>query len=118
MSLRILHNFHFRFLQTSFISNIEQNNYNKQNPKQVSNFNGHEMVPLQSSLMIDNANANTLISESELFFAGDVRANKQIGLTVFHTLFVREHNRLCDELITQFGGGAGLGDQHIYGTYR
>ncbi len=34
----------------------------------------------------------------KLFVAGDVRANEQPLLIGLHTLFVREHNRLCDEL--------------------
>lgn len=34
----------------------------------------------------------------KLFLAGDIRANEQIALTAMHTLFVREHNRLCDEI--------------------
>ena len=34
----------------------------------------------------------------KFYVAGDVRANEQPGLTAFHTLWVREHNRLCDSL--------------------
>lgn len=32
------------------------------------------------------------------FVSGDIRANEQPTLTCLHILFVREHNRLCDEI--------------------
>lgn len=32
------------------------------------------------------------------FLAGDVRANEQTHLTVLHTLYMREHNRMADKL--------------------
>lgn len=52
---------------------------------------------------------------TQLFLAGDVRANEQFGLTAIHTLFVREHNRLVDLLAA--GNPSWTGDQ-LYQTAR
>lgn len=41
-------------------------------------------------------------SVTKWFVAGDVRANENPFLTSIHTLFVREHNRLCEELAQDF----------------
>jgi peroxidase len=49
----------------------------------------------------------------KLFLAGDIRANEQIALTAMHTLFVREHNRLCDEIAEP-----GLNGEEIYQRAR
>ena len=47
---------------------------------------------------LENANDTRRFDEDELFLAGDIRANENAALTSMHTLFVREHNRLVDEL--------------------
>ena len=55
------------------------------------------MLPLNTEgLANDNATHQT--ADSELFLAGDVRANENIELTSLQTLFVREHNRLATEI--------------------
>jgi len=39
------------------------------------------------------------VPQESLFAAGDVRANENIALIAMHTIWVREHNRLCDDLV-------------------
>ncbi len=52
--------------------------------------------------------------DTPVFVAGDVRANEQSSLTALHTLFVREHNRLCDEIITANNYDPMFDDETIY----
>eukprot|EP01083_Nonionella_stella_P195164 719184_1 len=51
------------------------------------------------------------------FNAGDVRCNEQPVLTAWHTLFVREHNRLAAEIRGK-RGNANLGDERIFQRAR
>ena len=49
--------------------------------------------------------------------AGDVRAREMPGLASMHTLFLREHNNLCD-LLKADGRTSGWGDEAIYQNAR
>ncbi|HHB52823.1 MAG TPA: peroxidase, partial [Saprospiraceae bacterium] len=49
------------------------------------------------------------------FVAGDVRANENALLTAMHTLFVREHNRLCEVIKTE---NPSWNDEQIYQRAR
>ena len=51
----------------------------------------------------------------KMFVAGDVRANENPLLIAFHTLFVREHNRLCDVIKEKHPG---WNDQRLYNAAR
>lgn len=55
------------------------------------------------------------VPNDELFAAGDVRANENIELTSLQTLFVREHNRIADQLA---GAHRDWSDERIYQAAR
>jgi peroxidase len=61
------------------------------------------------------ANDSHIVSDAELFMAGDVRVNENIELTSLHTLFVREHNRIANALHAQ---NPSWSDELIYQTAR
>lgn len=58
---------------------------------------------------------NAPTSDTRFFVAGDHRANEHPVLTSLHTLFVREHNRLAQELIETFPE---WNDDQLYNTSR
>lgn len=59
--------------------------------------------------------ANAGGNSASLFLCGDVRANENILLTCMHTVFLREHNRIADELARRFPQWT---DEQIYQAAR
>ena len=45
-----------------------------------------------------SSNGKLLYKKNGLFVSGDSRVNENLLLTSYHTIFVREHNRLCSEI--------------------
>ncbi|MCA9266047.1 MAG: hypothetical protein KDA60_19440 [Planctomycetales bacterium] len=76
-----------------------------------------ELLPLNTEGLINNPPFS-----ADFFVAGDVRVNENIGLTSMQTLWVREHNRLADEIAaTEFAGqdlSAAEIDEAIYQQAR
>ena len=60
-------------------------------------FNSIEYFP---EGLLENGNAGRG-NPGSLFVAGDVRASENVALASFHTLFVREHNRLAETIATE-----------------
>ena len=65
-----------------------------------------------------NVGANNLLPidpEDGVEIAGDVRALEMPGLAAMHTLFVREHNRICDLILADYPDWS---DEEIYQNAR
>ena len=75
----------------------------------------HRQTSLLSLQMLMECRATKIGCAEKHFVAGDVRANENSILTTLHTLFVREHNRLCDELKSQ---DTSLEDEQLFQEAR
>ncbi len=73
-----------------------------------------ELLPLNTE-GLTMANDAHRVPDSQLFAAGDVRANENIELTAMQVLFVREHNRLAKKLAAE---QPQLTDEQLYQKAR
>ena len=64
-----------------------------------------------------NASPSPKDDPSSFFLSGDIRVNEHVFLTALHTVFMREHNRLCLELPTRYPFLAG-DDESLYQMAR
>lgn len=66
---------------------------------ELRSFEGGRLLMDDAGLMpLTTSGMAAASEENEMFLAGDVRANENTGLTMFHTLFVREHNYWADKI--------------------
>lgn len=78
--------------------------------------NGDDLLPFNNTTYFSTeeiaalgmANDTHVVSNDNLFAAGDVRANETTELSSLHTLFMRNHNRLATALATQNPANFGL----------
>lgn len=73
--------------------------------------NGEVILP--NNTMGLHMESSKLVPQTTLLAAGDARANENIALAGMHTIWVREHNRLCDEIVNKYPEWAGK-DELIY----
>ncbi len=78
-------------------------------------FNNLTYFSAEELAALNMANANPAVASSDLFAAGDVRANETIELTSLHTLFMRNHNAIATQLHLAHLDWT---DQHVFDEAR
>src|SRR5262245_19763781 len=73
------------------------------------------VLPPLNTAGLANANDSHRAPDNQLFLAGDVRANENVELTSMHSLFLREHNRIADQIAK---ANPGMSDEDIYQKAR
>lgn len=72
-------------------------------------------LPPLNTAGLPNLNQAHRVPDNQLYLSGDIRANENIQLTAMHTLFIREHNRLAEEIAA---ANPGFNDQQIFDQAR
>jgi hypothetical protein len=108
---------------SSFIDATNVYGYDTYRAYAIRSLDGSGKIKMtDNNLLINNSkgfpNANpTHVPLDVQFLSGDIRANETFQLISFHTLFTREHNRLCDEVLNEKPEWSGM-DEMIYQEAR
>lgn len=102
---------------TAFIDGSNVYGSDQERADALRTFEGGKLKTSDGDLLPFNEDGleNAGGTSSSLFLAGDIRANENVALTSMHTLFVREHNRLADEIAAK---DPSLSDEEIYQEAR
>lgn len=92
---------------TAFIDGSNIYGSNETTANNLRSHEGGQMIMSENNLMPEDTSGQ--------YMSGDVRANENPGLTSMHTLWVREHNRIAEELATQHPG---WDDEKLYQEAR
>lgn len=106
---------------TSFIDGSQVYGSDSARAAALRTFSGGHLKTSAGNLLpfntagLSNANDAHIVADSKLFLAGDIRVNENIELTAIQTLFMREHNRIADQLHAQ---NPRLTDEQLYQQAR
>nr|CAA6803965.1 MAG: Peroxinectin (EC [uncultured Thiotrichaceae bacterium] len=92
---------------TSFIDASNIYGSDQETADSLREFSGGKMTVNESGMMPKNDEGH--------YMSGDVRANENAGLTSMHTLWVREHNRVAEEISQE---NPEFSDEEIYQDAR
>lgn len=99
---------------TAFIDASNVYSSDKDKAADLRSGKGGKLRTGQKNLLpLDSANPNPV--QKKFFLAGDARASENSMLISMHTLFMREHNRRCDQIAN---AKKGLSDEAIYQRAR
>ncbi len=76
---------------TAFIDGSNIYGSSEERANELRAFEGGRLITSEGNLLPYELNSN-------MFASGDERVNEQLGLISTHTLFMREHNRIADQL--------------------
>ena len=76
----------------------------------VTTHNNGDLLPIAP---LDSFESENTLGQP--FFAGDVRTNENLGSVALHVLFLREHNRLADQI---YESNPNLNDEEIFQIAR